>query len=51
MDCVSAFRDALQASYGPLDWLPVADGTIRRFHVPGDRPARKTAGMYCLPMA
>lgn len=37
MDCVSAFRDALQASYGPLDWLPVADGTIRRFHVPGDK--------------
>lgn len=37
MDCVSAFRDALQASYGPLEWVPVPDGTLRRFHVPGDK--------------
>ncbi|WP_430523427.1 toprim domain-containing protein [Pseudomonas sediminis] len=47
MDCVSAFRDALQASYGPLDWLPVADGTIRRFHVPGDK-AGTLNGWYVL---
>ncbi|OWJ26596.1 toprim domain-containing protein [Pseudomonas aeruginosa] len=47
MDCVSAFRDALQASYGPLDWLPVADGTIRRFHVPGDK-AGTCNGWYVL---
>jgi len=47
MDCVSAFRDALQASYGPLDWLPVADGTIRRFHVPGDK-AGTLNGWYIL---
>lgn len=47
MDCVSAFRDALQASYGPLNWLPVADGTIRRFHVPGDK-AGTLNGWYVL---
>ena len=33
-----AFRDALQATFGPLDWLPVADGTIHRFRVPDDKP-------------
>jgi putative DNA primase/helicase len=38
MDCLSLFRDALQEHYGPVDWLPIADGTIRRFHVPGDKP-------------
>lgn len=32
-----AFRDALQGAFGRLDWLPLADGTIQRFHVPGDR--------------
>ncbi|MBC7197707.1 MAG: toprim domain-containing protein [Pseudomonas balearica] len=42
-----AFRDALQATFGPLDWLPVADGTIRRFHVPGDR-AGSNNGWYVL---
>lgn len=42
-----AFRDALQATFGPLDWLPVADGTIRRFHVPGDK-AGTLNGWYVL---
>lgn len=37
MDCVSQFRDALQAVYGPLDWLPKPDGTIHRFHIAGDK--------------
>ena len=37
MDCTIAFRDTLQGDFGPLDWLPIADGTIRRFHVPGDK--------------
>jgi putative DNA primase/helicase len=37
MDGVIQFRDALQAAYGPLDWLPEPDGTIRRFHVVGDK--------------
>jgi putative DNA primase/helicase len=36
-DCRPAFRDAMQAVYGQLDWLPVPDGDIHRFHVPGDR--------------
>lgn len=32
-----AFRDALQAAFGPLDWLPIPDGTIHRFRVPNDK--------------
>ena len=31
------FRKALESVFGRLDWLPVADGHIHRFHVPGDR--------------
>ena len=41
------FRDALQDVYGLLDWLPEADGTIHRFHVPGDRPGSQN-GWYVL---
>jgi putative DNA primase/helicase len=37
MDCVIQFLDALQADYGLLDLLPIPDGAIHRFHVPGDR--------------
>ena len=37
MDCVIQFRDALQGTFGTLDWLPEPDGAIRRFHVPGDK--------------
>lgn len=37
MDCVNAFREALQGMFGQLEWLPVADGSIHRFHVPGDK--------------
>ncbi len=47
MDCVIAFRDALQAHYGPLDWLPIADGSIHRVHVPGDKPGTLN-GWYLL---
>jgi putative DNA primase/helicase len=47
MDCVTAFRDALQAHYGPLDWLPIPDGSIHRFHVPGDKPGSLN-GWYLL---
>lgn len=36
-DAAVLFRDALQAVYGPLDWLPEGDGEIHRFHVPGDK--------------
>lgn len=36
-DAAVLFRDALQSIYGPLDWLPVGDGEIHRFHVPGDK--------------
>lgn len=37
MDCVIQFRDALQAAYGPLDWLPIPDGGIHRVHLDGDK--------------
>lgn len=42
-----AFRDALQGVFGRLDWLPVADGELHRFHVPGDR-AGSCNGWYVL---
>lgn len=47
MDCITAFRDALQSVFGPLDWLPEADGIIHRFHVPGDKPGTLN-GWYVL---
>ena len=37
MDCVNQYRDALQAVFGPLDLIPIPDGTIHRFRVPGDK--------------
>ena len=37
-DATILFRDALQAVYGPLDWLPEPDGAIHRFRVPEDKP-------------
>lgn len=42
-----AFRDAMQATFGLLDWIPLADSTIQRFHVPGDRVGTRN-GWYCL---
>lgn len=47
MDCVNLFRDALQAAYGPLDLLPIPDGAIHRFHVPGDKQGSEN-GAYQL---
>lgn len=47
MECISAFRDTLQGTFGPLEWLPVPDGTIHRFHVPGDKPGSRN-GWYLL---
>ena len=47
MDCITAFRDALQSVFGPLDWLPEADGIIHRFTVPGDRTGSNN-GWYVL---
>ncbi len=38
MDSVIAFRDALEVELGQIDFIPVADGCIRRFRVPGDKP-------------
>lgn len=42
-----AFRDAMQSTMGALDWLPIADGSIHRFHVPGDKPGTQN-GWYLL---
>ena len=41
------FRNALESVFGRLDCLPVADGHIHRFHVPGDRPGSLN-GWYLL---
>ena len=37
MDSVIAYRDALQAYFGQIGFMPVPDGSIHRFHVPGDK--------------
>lgn len=37
-DSTILFSDALQSVFGQLDFLPVPDGTIHRFHVPYDKP-------------
>ena len=47
MCAVNHFRESLQRVYGPLDWLPVPDGQLHRFHVPGDR-AGSNNGWYIL---
>lgn len=46
-DPVILLRDELAATFGPLDWLPIADGQIHRFHVPGDRAGSRN-GWYVL---
>jgi len=46
-DVTILFHEALQASYGPLDWVPVPDGAIHRFRAPGDRP-NSLNGWYVL---
>ena len=46
-DPVMLFRGALQGAFGPLDWLPIPDGQIHRFHVPGDRTGSHN-GWYVL---
>lgn len=43
----TTFGEALQAVFGQLDWVPTADGTIHRFHVPGDKPGTLN-GWYLL---
>jgi len=40
---LSDFHIALQSAFGSLDWLPIADGGIHRFHAPGDKPGSKNA--------
>lgn len=37
IDATLLFRNAIQDAYGPLDWLPIPDGQIHRFHVPKDK--------------
>jgi putative DNA primase/helicase len=47
MNDISAFLDVMQAVFGRLDLVPVADGKIHRFRVPGDQH-RKLNGWYVL---
>lgn len=49
MDCVNRFRGVLQAHYGPLDWLPIADGSIHRFRVLGDKPGSLNGAYQIFP--
>lgn len=46
-DPVILFRDELAATFGPLDFMPIPDGQIHRFHVPGDRVGSRN-GWYVL---
>lgn len=46
-DAVMLFRDKLATIFGTMDWLPVADGSIHRFHVPGDKTGTQN-GWYVL---
>ncbi len=47
LDAVAGFHEVLQSHYGPLPFIPEPDGTIHRFHVPGDKPG-SMAGWYVL---
>lgn len=38
-----ACLDAMQGIFGQLDFMPVADSTLHRFHVPGDRAGSQNA--------
>ena len=42
---MSDFHSELQSVFGRLDWWPIADGGIQRFHAPGDKPGSKN-GWY-----
>ncbi|OZC35700.1 topoisomerase [Marinobacter vinifirmus] len=44
---VIAFADVLQEAFGPLGWMPIPDGELHRFHVPGDSRGT-TNGWYVL---
>lgn len=46
-EAVLQFRRALEAAFGSLDLLLIADGRIHRFHIPGDR-AGSLNGWYLL---
>ncbi|MBU2013219.1 MAG: toprim domain-containing protein [Gammaproteobacteria bacterium] len=46
-DAVLLFRDVMAAAFGPLDFLPIPDGQIHRFQVPGDRAGSRN-GAYAL---
>ena len=46
-DPVMMFREAMQDVFGQLELLPIPDGQIHRFHVPGDKPGARN-GWYVL---
>jgi putative DNA primase/helicase len=41
------FLNAMEAKFGRLNFIPIADGMRHRFHVPGDKPGSKN-GAYAL---
>ena len=49
MEPNQAFADVLQAAYGSLDFIPIADGGLHRFHVPGDRQGSKNGAYLLFP--
>ena len=42
-----SFKDALEATFGRLDFVPVGDGVLHRFHVPDDKHGTRN-GWYVL---
>ncbi len=46
-EAVFVFRDVLQERFGLLNWIPIPDGEIQRFHVPDDKPGTVN-GWYVL---
>lgn len=54
MDIGSAivgFHSALQTEFGPLNWHPIADGHIHRFHITGDRYGTQNGWYIIFPDA
>lgn len=46
-EAIFRFRDAIQEKLGLVDFVPIPDGNIHRFKVPGDKPGTKN-GWYVL---
>ncbi len=49
MDVIYVFFQVLQAAYGALDFIPIADGSIHRFHIPGDHQGSENGAYRLFP--